>query len=283
VTEDKKSKVMVTKHNDLVTAAYSLSLAEERLVLAAASTIDPRKPMPTEISVSASYYSDIFDLPLKQSYDQLKSATLNLFEAKITNIVGSGPQRSVHHIRWVQECKYIDGEGRVVLVFSNAIKPYLSRLHSHVTSIDLRRAGKLDSSYSLRFFQLLMQFKKTGWLYMTLEELRKRLELGETYQRLNNLKQRVINPAVAELRDKAGIDISIEWITQGRTTTAMRLSFVDTRNRLTTDPEPEPQEVELEEEFSTGNQEEGLDQDESGPQEQSEETQDAPVTADLFG
>lgn len=282
MSDDKKSKVMVTKHNDLVTAAYSLSLAEERLVLAAASTIDPRKPMPTEISVTASYYSDIFDLPLKQSYDQLKSATLNLFEAKITNIVGNGPQRSVHHIRWVQECKYIDGEGRVVLVFSNAIKPYLSRLHSHVTSIDLRRAGKLDSSYSLRFFQLLMQFKKTGWLYMTLEELRKRLELGETYRRLNNLKQRVINPAVAELRDKAGIDISIEWITQGRTTTAMRLSFVDTRNRLATDPEPEYQEPEQEEDYSANDQEEGLDQDESALA-KNEEALDSPVTADLFG
>lgn len=283
MNEDKKNKVMVSKHNDLVTAAYSLSLAEERLVLAAASTIDPRKPMPTEISVSANYYADIFDLPLKQSYDQLKSATQHLFEAKITNIIGNGPQRAVHHIRWVQECKYIDGEGRVVLVFSNAIKPYLSRLHSHVTSFDLRRAGKLDSSYSLRFFQLLMQFKKTGWLYMTLEELRKRLELGETYQRLNNLKQRVIGPAVAELREKAGMDITIEWITQGRTTTAMRLSFVDTKNRL-------PSEVNAEE-APADQVQDGSDvldqvQESLEPDDQEglpEEQQGAPVTADLFG
>lgn len=44
----KRSSLLVTKANDLISASYRLTLQEQRLLLAAIAQVDPRKPMPPD-------------------------------------------------------------------------------------------------------------------------------------------------------------------------------------------------------------------------------------------
>ncbi|EPH7532904.1 replication initiation protein [Pseudomonas plecoglossicida] len=51
----------VTKSNSLIAASYRLTLNEHRLVLAAISQIDPRKPLPRPIRVCAHDFAELYD------------------------------------------------------------------------------------------------------------------------------------------------------------------------------------------------------------------------------
>ncbi|ANF89243.1 Replication initiator protein (plasmid) [Pseudomonas antarctica] len=229
----------VTKSNTLITASYRLTLNEQRLILAAISKLDPRRPMPKKVSVSAADYSDIYGVQLRHAYEQMKVAADELYERDIKTFDGAGMERK----RWVDRAKYLDGEGRVELSFTIHVIPYLTMLYSKVTSYDLRRVACLDSSHSFRLFEMLMQFRKTGWAYIEVEALRVALGLSEAYQRFNNLRQRVIDPAVEELRTKSNLDVSYELRREGRKVIAIKFTFCDLAQlplNLELDPEDLP-------------------------------------------
>ena len=78
---DGGSAVKVSKHNDLVSASYRLTLAEQRLILAAIAQIDPRKPMPKGLSVMAADYAAIYGISPSQAYEQMQDSGRVLFNA----------------------------------------------------------------------------------------------------------------------------------------------------------------------------------------------------------
>ena len=162
-------------------------------------------------------------------------------------------------------------------MFSDSVRPYLSRLHTHVTSYDLWRVARLDSAHSFRLFEMLMQFKSTGWVYMRLDELRERLTLGESYQRFNNLRQRVIDPAVEELREKAGLNVTVEFIKEGKAVTALRLTFTDADDLQLLRNDRWPSSIQQVLEDAMASEEEVEEEASSG------EYQDEPHTQDMFG
>lgn len=194
--------------------------------------------MPKKVSVSAADYSDIYGVQLRHAYEQMKVAADELYERDIKTFDGSGMERK----RWVDRAKYLDGEGRVELSFTIHVMPYLSMLYSKVTSYDLRRVACLDSIHSFRLFEMLMQFRKTGWAYIEVESLRVALGLSEAYQRFNNLRQRVIDPAVAELKAKSNLDVSYELKREGRKVIAIKFTFSDLA-QLALNLELEPEDL----------------------------------------
>ncbi|WP_137887612.1 replication initiation protein [Pseudomonas sp. 2FE] len=222
-----EASIKVTKHNNLITASYSLSLAEQRLVLAAIARIDPRKPMPKSIVIDSSSYARIYGIELRHAYEQLSDACKKLWDAEIISITGTGKGEAIKKVRWVDSATYLKGFGQVELSFSQKVKPYLSLLYSKVTSYELWRIARLDSSYSFRMFEMLMQFRSTGWMQVDVEDLRTRLGLGDGYQRFNNLRQKIIDPALAELREKSGLEVEYELKRSGRTVVSILFKFSD--------------------------------------------------------
>jgi plasmid replication initiation protein len=214
----------VTKSNDLITASYKMTLGAQRLLLAAIARIDPRRKMPKSIVVSAVDYAEIYNIPVKQAYEQMSMAADELYEADIQSIRG---KKIVDRMRWCDKASYRDGEGQVELHFTIHVIPYLSMLHSKVTSYELYRVAGLDSTHSFRLFEMLMQYKTTGWLYLDVEDLRTNLGLGDAYKRFNNLRQRVIDPAITELKAKSGLTVVYECKTKGRKVIALKFTFVE--------------------------------------------------------
>ena len=154
------SSLLVTKANDLISASYRLTLQEQRLLLAAIAQVDPRKPMPSKITVTAASFSEIYGIPIRFAYTNLKEAADSLYERDIQTFDGKNRTR----IRWVYKATYAEGEGRVTLNFTVDVIPYLSMLNSKLTSYDLRRVANLNSMHSFRLFELMMQFKSKSCL-----------------------------------------------------------------------------------------------------------------------
>lgn len=209
-------KLLVTKSNHLVEAGYKLSLDEQRLILTAISRLDGRKPMPRHnaFTITAQEFSSMFDVPVNQAYESLDNAASRLYERDIKTY--DGKHKTRERFRWVDGVKYWDGEGKVTLNFSNKIIPYLTRLFTQLTSYDLKQISKLNSSYAIRFYELMAQFKSTSVRWIKLDTLKERLELCGQYPRFYDLKRRVIDPSVAEINRTTNLSISWVTVKEGR-------------------------------------------------------------------
>jgi plasmid replication initiation protein len=223
VTVEPGSRKNVTKSNDLVMAAYKLTLNEQRLLLAAISQIDPRKPMPRPISITAQDFSEQYGIPLKHAYEALKEATSALYERDIKTFDGRYKSR----FRWVDRVDYLDGGGETKLFFTVHVQPYLVHLNQRFTTYELKRIADLTSTHSIRLFELLQQFRSTGFYRVSVAEFRELLELGPSYERYSNLKLKVIDPAIAELREKSGLLIELKTEKKGRAINRLIFTFRD--------------------------------------------------------
>ena len=214
---------LVVKHNDLIEAGYKLTLEEQRLVLACISKIDsrPGAEVPDLITITASEYSELFGLQMKHAYSQLKEATSNLYERDI-RIKG---KKKTERMRWVYRVAYSDGKGMVSLKFSPDIKPYLSQLNGMFTRYQLAHVARLKSPYSIRLYELLSQWRSTGERVIELGELRSLLELEDKYEKFNDLKKRVIQPAINELNRQTDLDITFDTQREGRSIARLLFLF----------------------------------------------------------
>lgn len=215
-------KVIVSKANDLIAASYSLTFREQRLLLAAISLVYPKEEMPKEIVVSAEYYNSIFQVA--NPYRDMKEAAERLFERFLIfeNNIETGK------VHWVSEIAAAKNKGHVRVVFSDAMMPYLSLLSQRFSTYDLRRIAKLSSGHAIRIFEMLNQFKSTGMLVIKIDELRSRLQLPASYDRLSNLKGKVIDVALSEINGSAGFNVVYETVYEGRTATTLIFRFTDT-------------------------------------------------------
>lgn len=225
-------KFLVTKSNHLIEAGYRLSLNEQRLVLTAISRLDGRKPMPrdNDFTITAQEFSSMFGLPIKQAYESLENAASRLYEQDIKTY--DGKHKTRERFRWVDGVKYWDGEGKVTLSFSNKIIPYLTLLHTQLTSYDLKQISSLTSSYSIRFYELMIQFKSTKERWIKLDTLKERLELQDQYSRFFDFKKRIIDPAITEVNNSTNLIITWDTVKKGRVITGLKFDIREKKGKI---------------------------------------------------
>jgi plasmid replication initiation protein len=200
---------IVTKSNHLIEANYKLSLNEQRLVLSAISQIDARKPIDRDnnFTITASEFSEIFNIPVKQAYEALHDAASRLYERDIKT--HDSLANTTERFRWVDYIKYWHQEAKVTLSFSHRIIPYLTLLHQQFSSYELKQISKMRSAYSIRLYELLVQFMKTGERDITLKKIRELFELKKQYPRFFDFKKRILIPSIDDINQTT--DIRVEW------------------------------------------------------------------------
>lgn len=219
-----QKSLRVAKSNSLIEAAYKLTLNEQRLLLAVIARIDSRRSLREfTFSITAREFADLFNIELHTAYEALQDAAASLFDRDIKTYDG----RTRERFRWVDRIAYIDGESRVELTFTLHVSPYLSLLHKNFTVYGFHQVAQLKSSYSIRLFEMLVQYRKTGWMQISVDKFRERLMLDGAYKRFDNLKARVIRPAVKELEEKSSLIIQWEPIRESRKIVALRFTFKD--------------------------------------------------------
>lgn len=222
------SNGIVTKSNHLIEAGYRLSLNEQRLILSAIAKLDGRKPIPKDgdMVITAAEFSKTFGIPIKQAYEVLDDAASRLYERDIKTF--DRTENTRERFRWVDGVKYWDGEAKVTLSFSRRIIPYLTRLHQQFTSYELEEVSRLSTAYAIRFYELLIQFIKTGERYITLKQLRELLEVEDQYQRFFDFKKRIIEPSITEINQTTSLTVEWDVIKKGRVITGLMFVFQST-------------------------------------------------------
>lgn len=226
----------VTMDNALNRAGHGLTLAEKRIVVLAVSKIDSARPVnpmqPPKTKISAAEYVEFCGVDSDTAYDQLKSAASNLYNRSITFFEpankrnGKALKPARHVMRWVGEAIYHEGEGWVELHWWPALVPSLFGLKQNFTSYQLHQASALRSAYSWRLLELLMRFESSGWAEYTIEDFAASMDAtAKMRENFNNIKRRIIEPAVKELTEKD--DWLIDWrpIKKGRRVVCLRFEF----------------------------------------------------------
>lgn len=213
----------VSQSNKLTQASYALSLTEQRLMLCCIGQVNPMRSAGAQrnlFRVSVADFKATFpDANTASLYAQLHEAVIRLYERSVKIKEG----RKTTLVRWVQSVTYHDGEGWVELHFSDKIVPYLTLLGRKFTRFKIEQIAGLRSTYSLRIFEHLMQFQDTGWCEIDLAEFKERLELP--YERMADIKRRVLDPACEEISQKSNLLVSWKGIKQGRAVARIYFDF----------------------------------------------------------
>lgn len=221
---------LVVKSNELIQATYSLSVIEQRLCLLA--IIEARESgkgisADDHLTIHASKYAQQFNVSLDAAYKALKDATINLFERQITvyDLYEGTLRRRV--TRWVSEIAYIESRGEIQLIFAPLIVPEIVRLERKFTSYEIKQVSGLNSSYALRLFELLMQWKHAPTVPI-FEIVKFREQLGidlQEYALMSNFKKFVLDKAVSEINAKTDINLKYDQIKCGRKITGFKFTI----------------------------------------------------------
>jgi plasmid replication initiation protein len=220
----------VVKSNKVVEASYMLSLAEQRVLLACIAQIDSTAALTEEyrFEVTASGVADLAGLEnISNTYRDLKKASEKLYERSviIDDPDPDNPKITQRKTRWISSIDYVPGEGKVVLRFAFDIIPYLSQLSREFTKYKLKHVTKFESVYSIRLYELLVQWISSGEREIEVEWLKNQFQVGEKYSRLVNLKKRVIDPAVEEINKHSNLWVKYGQRKSGRTITHFQFQF----------------------------------------------------------
>ena len=213
---------LIVKHNQVIKASYRLSPNEQAIILSALSKI------PCEVTDQELYTLNVKEMAKQtgisqaKSYQTFKNSCFDLQDKKITIVNGKKNKR----MNWVQTVEYIDGEGLINIRFGHDILPYLTNLKENFTSYNLKNVSQFKSTYGVRIYELLKQWQHSKkHIDIALDDLKEMLLLGKTYDRMSNLKQRIIEPSIKDINTYSDLNVKYENIKKGRKIIAFRLIF----------------------------------------------------------
>lgn len=223
---------LVVKDNALIQASYTLDLAEQRLILLA--IVEARESntgirADSLLRIHSHNYAKNFGVNNETAYTVMKEACKGLFDRYVTyhdKNPKTGNDRSFH-CRWVDKIGYEKNTGIVYLRFTHDVVPLITRLEEQFTSYELAQVKNLTSSYAIRLYELLIQWRSVGKTPLfELQEFRRQLgvEDGE-YKTMSNFKANVLNIALSQINKHTDIEVKYDQEKSGRNIIGFFFSF----------------------------------------------------------
>ena len=226
----------IVKSNALIEAVYNPgSVYQMRLLMAALMQVKAKEITDPDIvyTVTANTLADITGTSARGNYQELKNAADDLLNTVVTiedNPNGQRGRPSRTKINLVGACEYFDGEGKVELVFTKQILPYVSNLRKRFTQYQAKYVMPMRSSYGIRLYELCLQ-----WLgderEFEVQEFRRMFGLENKYKKLAEIKRRVIQPALDDINKHSDIRVDFGQRKSGRKVT--HFQFMITRKAKT--------------------------------------------------
>lgn len=224
---------LVYKDNALIMASYSISVEEQRLLLACIEKAQRKKhPLDAaaiEISLSVNEYAELYGVKLNTAYKVLKLASNKLYERSI-RIKDNEIDRSV---RWLQE-KALYNSGKVNLTFSSVISRHIKDIVTEKSVLRLEQATQLRSQHAIRFFEIFSMAinpsTQEGTWEVTVEKLKEIFEIENSYERWIDLKNKVINTSLQQINKNTSLKVDWEVAAKkGKTPIGLRFFVFESR------------------------------------------------------
>lgn len=225
-------KIEVVKDNALIQASYTLDIVEQRLIILAIAEARETGHGITEnslLEIHASSYINTFNVEKHTAYTVLRKASKSLFDRYVTYSdvnPKTGKDRSFH-CRWVDKIGYEQKSGIIYLRFTQEIVPLITRLEENFTKYDLQQIAKLTSTYAIRLYELLIQWRFTGKTpVFNLSIFRQQLGVEEhQYKTMSNFKTYVLEFALEQVNKSTDITAKYQQHKEGRNISGFSFSF----------------------------------------------------------
>ncbi|MGB0847628.1 MAG: replication initiation protein [Thiolinea sp.] len=229
-------KNSVTKSNALVRAYYRFGLVEKRIMETLVSQLHPLRTdnQFQEIELTALTYSQAFSVSEKIAYRDLEKAVTGLMK-RVISVSGEGINDDRIEFTLMARARYRKQQGKIICTFNPLIVPHLVGMTKKFTKYPLSQAVEFSSSYTWRFYELIMSWAKpksetngliAGWLTVEVAELRDMLGVPKSY-RWGRFQEMVLDVAQAELKAKANIHMDIERKKTSRKITHLNIRFIE--------------------------------------------------------
>lgn len=239
----KRNTLTVCKANKIIEASYKLSLNEQRLILACISQVNSIKALAStdRFELTAKQFAKFYAISEAKSYQVLQEISEQLFDRYviIDNPDPDEPTLKYTKTRWISSIDYIPDKGKIALYFAPRMLPYLSLLQGQFTKYKLEHIGKMTSVYAIRLYELLMQWQSVGKREIELDSLKLILQLDEKYQRMDNFKARVLDPAIKDINLHSNLNVSWSQRKTGRNVTHLVFKFSEKVPLIPSNPKEE--------------------------------------------
>ncbi len=215
------------KDSALITASYSLNVAESRLILLAIivanenlNKTEVSSLLGKRIEVSTQRYIDMFDIPEQSAYRLLQDTCRSLFKRQFSYTEKANNENIWHRTsHWVIDIAYLNETETVALNLAPAVISSIDELEQHLTSYDIRKVVNLSNAHTICLYELLTTLHRTGETpRVSLEQLRDKLGILEgEYKRMFDFKRQVLDYSIAQINEHTDIQVSYEQHKKVRT------------------------------------------------------------------
>ena len=220
--------LVVVKANSLIEASYRLSIDEVRILALTIGTMDPKSNQQIFDFTVADFVREFPEISMDNAYKQIQTAIKRIYERSVR----TEDNNRITEFRWVSSRTYFKNEGRFRIAMTNEVMPYLTQLKGQFTQYQLRHISSFNSVHSIRIYELVTQYRSLGYREITIEDLKKWLQVEDKYPRFNNFKQWVLEPSITEINDKSDLFIDIEQIKCGRSIVALKFTIKNKKNTV---------------------------------------------------
>lgn len=224
----------ISMSNALARSAQGLSLSEKRAVsmaLAKTDSVSGKDAVAAQfrngwtVHLSAEEYAQEFGVSSDTAYEQLKTAADALLNRQVRTMTQTIKGLKEVKTNWCGQCTYHHGEGWVEIAFTHQISPHLLGLRSKFISYKLKQVGALRSIYSWRLFECLQSWGSKGMWSPDIEEFCHAMEVPKGLADFGQIRRRVIEPALKELREKDNQLIDLVLKKAGRKVTGLVFTY----------------------------------------------------------
>lgn len=180
---------------------------------------------------------ETFGLTLNHSYLKLRNTCKKLMKTSV--IIEFEDSKKTREINICSMAEYHPKEGSISIKFTDDIMPYLTQVKEKFLLYNLKEISAFRSLYTTRLYELLQEFKETGWMLKSIDQLRSSLGVSNDSLRIyNNFKRKAIIHACNEINEEYSLNLKFEEIKEGRKVIAIKFTFkpiaiIDVKNEAT--------------------------------------------------
>lgn len=211
------SERLIMKDNSLIMASYSLTVDEQRLILASIEKAQrqgkTQNIQAVAISINVKEYAELYKVKMGTAYKALKASSDKLYERSIKmNDAGV-----IRRVRWLQEQAIYDS-GKVELVFSAIISKHIRDIVTKQSTYRLEQATQLSSQHAIRLFEIFQMVidpnTQEGSWDVSVIRLKELLEIENYYDRWIDLKKKVILSSLDQINRNTSL--KADWEVTGK-------------------------------------------------------------------
>lgn len=244
-------KDLIVKENRLITSKYHLTKTQTKFIAYMSSKINKD---------DIDFFT--YDFKLNETLELLGIDDKNYLNVRkslrklmTTYLVIAEDETTIEETTFLSYFKINKIENTLSVRFDKSLKPFLLKIVKNFTKLSLSKILKFDSSYTIRFYEILEERISQYKIYENrnllefeyeLQDLKEmlvgeynedteKIEIKKSYQRFNNFKNKIIDVAYHELKEKGDYYFEYEAQKTGRRYTSIKFKIIKNGKKIKED------------------------------------------------